>query len=118
MSKADLSDASLLYKISLSQPVTSLKYSPKNQAIAFMDTECSLGIVHFDLASLGKVAKAQKQESDGEINVDDLDIDEEMLEEEGKEKEKEKPELKENEPDQEEQQPEEKPVARKRKVQF
>ena len=116
MSKADLSDASLLYKISLSQPVTSLKYSPKNQAIAFMDTECSLGIVHFDLASLGKVEKAQKQESDGEINVDDLDIDEDMLEEEGKEKEK--PELKEKEPEQEEQQPEEKPVARKRKVQF
>ena len=53
--KTDLSDATLEHTIEVSQPITTLKYSAKNQAIAFMDKECSLGIVHFDLASVGKL---------------------------------------------------------------
>lgn len=49
-----------------------------------MDKECSLGIVHFDLASVGKFMQISKEESEDEINIDDIDMEgvEEIIDDE------------------------------------
>ena len=75
--------------------VTTLKYSTKNQSVAFMDSECSLGILPLNLARFGNPEAQQQDESDDDALLNDIDMedikeaigDEEQIEQAAVEKE-------------------------------
>ena len=75
--QSDLSDATLMYKVKVNQLLTTLKYSTKNQAVAFMDSECSLGIIPLNLANFGKPAAQQQDDSgdDDDALLNEIDME-------------------------------------------
>ena len=58
--------------------VKTMKYSAKNQSVAFMDQDCSLGIVPLNLATLGKQTAKQEvldSSDNDEALINEIDMD-------------------------------------------
>ena len=59
----------LVASAKVSKEIKTIRYCHKKKMLAFMDTECSLGVVHLDISNLAE------DDDDFSIDVDMVDID-------------------------------------------
>lgn len=77
LESSDASKASLTHKLKLDKDLLSLKYCRKNEALAFLDNECSLGVIALkasEVTTATAAAGAQDEELIEEDEIENFDM--------------------------------------------